>query len=249
MSEHQKQLKLQIEKEKDYDKLRNLKATRNRALHTIQRIHKQEKNDHFLELIEEINNSKDDSRRMFQAVKTINRKKENSVFVNDENGNLVVDTKSKIKEISKHFEQVFQKGNIIDCPDIKPQKLSTPFTTEEIQKAIKSLKNNKSAGCDLLRSEHLKNAPEIIHEHIADLLNNVAETGEFPKEIKLGLLTPLQKPGKPKGPPENLRPIILLSILRKILAICVIRRIDSRVRYHIIPPPHASRVYNRKKYN
>ena len=127
------------------------------------------------------------------------------MFVNDENGNLVVDTKPKIKEISKHFEQVFQKGNIIGCPDIKPQKLSTLFTTEEIQKAVKSLKNNKSAGCDFLRSEHLKNAPEIIHEHIAHLLNNVAETGEFPKEIKLGLLTPLQKPGKPKGPPEKFK--------------------------------------------
>ena len=76
MSEYQQLLKLQIEKEKDYDKLRNLKSTRNRALHTIQRLHKQEKNDHFLELIEEINNSKGDSRRMFQAVKTINRKKE-----------------------------------------------------------------------------------------------------------------------------------------------------------------------------
>ena len=77
---------------------------------------------------------------MFQAVKTINRKKENSVFVNDDNGNLVVDTKLKIKEISKHFEQ---KGNIIDCPDIKPKKQSTPFTTEEIQKAVKSLKTKK----------------------------------------------------------------------------------------------------------
>ena len=39
LSEYQKLLKLQIEKEKDYDKLRNLKSTRNRALHTIQRVH------------------------------------------------------------------------------------------------------------------------------------------------------------------------------------------------------------------
>ena len=44
-----------------------------------------------------------------------------------------------------------------------------------------------------------------------------------------------KKPGMKKGPPENLRPIILLSILRTLLANCVIRKIDSRVRYKIIP--------------
>ena len=45
------------------------------------------------------------------------------------------------------------------------------------------------------------------------MIYTIAETGEYPKEIKLGQLTPLQKPGKPKGPAEKLRPVILLSTL------------------------------------
>ena len=60
------------------------------------------------------------------------------------------------------------------------------------------MKNNKSAGCDLLRAEHLKYAPDLLYEEIAELLNNVVETGDFPKELKIGLLVPLQKPGKKK---------------------------------------------------
>ena len=68
----------------------------------------------------------------------------------------------------------------------------------------------------------------------------MAKTGNFPKEIKIGCLVPLQKPGKKKGPPDNLRQIILLSILREILAICVIRRTDSRVRSEIIPESQAA---------
>ena len=55
----------------------------------------------------------------------------------------------------------------------------------------------------------------LIHEHIADLLNNKAEIEEYPKEIQRGHFTPWQKPGKKKGPPENLRPIILRSVLGK----------------------------------
>ena len=67
------------------------------------------------------------------------------------------------------------------------------------------------------------------------LLNTIAETGEYPKEIKPGQIPPLQKPGKPKGPAENLRPIILLSTLRKILAICLIERISNRLHEKLIP--------------
>ena len=110
-------------------------------------------------------------------------------------------------------------------PEITPQKLDNPFTITEIENAIKSLKNNKSRGCNILRAEH-EYAPKEIKE---ELLNIIDETGEYPKEIKLGQLTPLQKPGNPKGPAENLRAVILLSTLRKLLAICLIKRISNVV--------------------
>ena len=48
-------------------------------------------------------------------------------------------------------------------------------------------------------------------------------------ELNCGILIPLQKPGKKKRPASNLRPVILLSIIRKILAICLIRRIRERI--------------------
>lgn len=71
------------------------------------------------------------------------------------------------------------------------------------------MKNGLSAGVDELNDEFIKYATQEIHKSIADILNYVAETGDFPEEIKLGILTPLQKPDKNKVPPENLRPIVL----------------------------------------
>ena len=64
---------------------------------------------------------------------------------------------------------------------------------------------------------------------IADIFNTTAETGDTPTALIHGLLHPVQKPGKKKGPPENLRPIILLSILRKILTIALLNRIWNRL--------------------
>ena len=58
--------------------------------------------------------------------------------------------------------------------------------------------------------------------------------------MKLDILHHCKNQEKRKVHQKNLRPIILLSILRKILAICVIRRINKRVREHIIPQSHAA---------
>ena len=57
------------------------------------------------------------------------------------------------------------------------------------------------------------NGPLEIHKDIRTLLNMIAETSNYPKEMKLGILTPLPKPGRKQGPPANLRPIILLSFI------------------------------------
>ena len=110
-----------------------------------------------------------------------------------------------------------------------PSKLEKPFTTEEISQAASKLKNGKSAGCDGTQAEYIKYAPVEIHKQIAIIFNRIAETGEQLKELNLGILTPLQKPGRKKGPPENIRPIILLSVIRKILTICMMKRIWNRL--------------------
>ena len=60
-----------------------------------------------------------------------------------------------------------------------------------------------------------------MYERIADLPNHIAETGETPSVLKTGLLVPLQKPGKKRGPVSNIKPVIPLSILRKRMAVCV----------------------------
>ena len=72
----------------------------------------------------------------------------------------------------------------------------------------------------------------------------MAEAGDIPKEVKYGTLKPLQKPNKAKGPPSNLRPITLLSSLRKILAKCITNRIKDQLEAKI-PPSQATYGPNR----
>eukprot|EP00111_Clytia_hemisphaerica_P018801 TCONS_00055582-protein len=106
-------------------------------------------------------------------------------------------------------------GIIIKSWYYKIAPMLAPFTSVEIIKAVKKMKRNRSPGCDEIPIELIKFAPETIHQQIANIYNNIAETGNIPKEITYGILKPLQKPNKAKGPPSNLRPIVLLSSLRK----------------------------------
>ena len=120
-----------------------------------------------------------------------------------------------------------------------PRAMSQPFTSDEIRTAIMKLNNNKSAGLDGIVAELLKYGPNIIYDEIALIYNTLAETGDCPIEITRGIICALQKPGKTKGPLDHLRPITLLSMLRKTLAICLrtrtIDRLDSK-----IPPSQAA---------
>ena len=138
--------------------------------------------------------------------------------------------KEQASIITEQFKNIFTAVTVADEPTIiKPAEMRTPFTPEEIEKASKRMKNQKSVGEDGQHAEYVKYGPPEIYNGIATLLNTIARTGKYPAEIKSGILTPLPKPGKKQGPPANLRPIILLSIIRKILAICLIRRCWDRL--------------------
>ena len=102
-----------------------------------------------------------------------------------------------------------------------------------IRNAVNKLKINKSPEEDCIKAELLKYADGDLCEVIAERMNEVTRSGQFPGTVTNGIFTPLQKPGKVEGPTENLRHIILFSLLRKILAICLSdkkgNKINSRI--------------------
>ena len=160
--------------------------------------------------IEEI---KDESSRYFAALKEVQReRKQENLVVEDKNKKIAATEEEQVKIVSEYFKKMLapegKESNILEFP---PHKTVTPFTADEITKVAKKLKNGKSPGPDNVELELIKHAPIELHKEIATIFNKVAETGEPVTELVLGLLRLLQKPGKVKGPPENLRPIILLS--------------------------------------
>ena len=74
----------------------------------------------------------------------------------------------------------------------------------------------------------IKYGPEELHQKITNIFNNCINNN-IDIKTGFGLLAALQKPGKTKGSVTNLRPVILLPIIRKILSNVVLLRIKPKV--------------------
>ena len=78
-------------------------------------------------------------------------------------------------------------------------------------------------------NELLKHADLIIYDQYAQIINTSLEENEYVKSIGEGVITPLQKPGKPLGPLTSLRPLTLLNGSRKMLTLITLKRIKRMI--------------------
>ena len=108
--------------------------------------------------------------------------------------------------------------------------LQEVFTTDEVQKVIKSLKNNKAPGWDDITAECIKYGGSEIVKTVTKLCNLITDKEYIPWQFKIGLLIPIPKGEKNKSYQDNYRGITLLPILSKILEKCYMQRIDNWAR-------------------
>ena len=110
--------------------------------------------------------------------------------------------------------------------------LRNKITAEEVRKSFNRLSNNKAAGEDNINGELLKHGTPLLDKTIADIYNTAFEKHEE-LDINGGVLIAIQKSGKKKGPPGNLRPITLLNSLRKALSIVTLNQIRPQVEEYL----------------
>ena len=76
------------------------------------------------------------------------------------------------------------------------------ITLDEVTKSIMKLNNKRAPGYDKITAEMINYGPEELHQKITSILNNCI-SNNLDINTGFGLLTPLQKPGKIKGPVTN----------------------------------------------
>ena len=171
---------------------------------------------------------KTDPKAFYSYVRSKQRTKEGIGPLLDDKGKLIDDKASIAEVLNKYFSTVFTKENLSNVPFAKvrtncnqPDKLVELFnnidiTNIKVDKAVKSLKQNKAAGGDGLNSSYLLAVGEYIVEPLTLIYRESLSTGEIPEDWKKANITAIFKKGR-KNNPGNYRPVSLTSHVGKIM--------------------------------
>ena len=232
MSQERKKLMILNNQTKEPTNRNEIKLRINQLKRMIRKRLKEITNSKADTLVQDINNT-DDARRYYGAAKILSKgydKKD--ITVENEKGEKAGTDDEKARIIMEYFKREFNDNNEPTLPAFldPPSSLDTPISEKETERAISKLKSGKAVGLDRVPGEVVKalNTPAI-HKLLAKSFNESFEKNIHIEAIGAGILTPLAKPGKHKGPVKSIRPLTLLNISRKILSLTVLHRIESPV--------------------
>lgn len=148
-----------------------------------------------------------------------------------------------------HFSSIAKKSDKHVCDKIRQESasleqqpssrafeiLNDPITISEIKTVIKSLKNNKSTGPDMISYEMLKHGQSILLPALAKLFNTILNTKHFPDNWNVSAITPLHKKGS-YFEPDNYRGISITSCLGKCFTSVLANRLLSCIETNEIMP-------------
>ena len=239
MSETQRKLRLQIKNTSA--RKQALKQQRNRILHTQRRRASDNASVRLDHLASEVEHHHDGA-KMFRAVREMMRKPASKLKIQDDSGRVISNAAELNERVTHHFGRQFSDPRVMELPAFTgvPSPLTMPITPVEVQRAISKLNSGRACGHDDLPADLLKSTADLIAPTIATIFNDALEHHEL--DIGKGVLILLQKPGKPVGPLTSVRPIVLLSALRKTLSalrktlsLIVLSRIATKVDNFLSP--------------
>jgi hypothetical protein len=215
--------------------MKRYKSDRNKCTREINKRIQWLITDKLENIIQELEKTKD-TVRVYEVTKLLQPPQRSPLQILDNNGILCTNPQKIATNITEFYKDFFNpstheevKFNWNEC-----KELEEPITTEEVQAAVKKLRNGRACGKDQIHGELIKYAGIMTHQSIAAIINGIfLNKSEF-TAIGEGLLMPLNKPGKPKTV-DNTRAITLLNTIRKLLSIIILQRIYPNVDTYLSP--------------
>ena len=148
-------------------------------------------------------------------------------------GKIIHDQKEKAEIFNRFFADMSTlEGDEDEVPIINEDPPNTPglsslqFTSEEVVKAIGSMRTNSATGYDGISYLALKMTRDSIKDCLTTLFNACMSRGIMPITWKKANLTPIHKKNS-LSDVQNYRPISLLSCLSKVIERLVCDRLRN----------------------
>ena len=115
-------------------------------------------------------------KKMVKAVKQIkNPTVKNNIIVHNDKGKTIINKIDKYNAVKNYFKNKFWKeeNERIKAFEGKQRPLNVPINKDDVEKAVRKLKNIKASGEDRITGELIKYAPDIVKEKLCNTYNNM----------------------------------------------------------------------------
>ena len=153
-------------------------------------------------------------------------------IVYDRNGGLLTNKTDVLNRWVEHFDELLN-GDSSSSPPMLPlfhgpnQEEITPPSFEEVQSAIRRLKNHKSPGSDGIAAEMLKAGGDMLHKYIYEIICDIWHKEMMPDDWNESIVCPKYKKGNSK------RGISILNSTYKVLSKILCERLKPHVTKNI----------------
>jgi len=143
-----------------------------------------------------------DSKTLYRIVKDLSGSdRKSGMPIKDDQGKTLSTHEEQMKQWRHHFEAVLNCAEPAMLHDFTAETVPQldicleDFSVNEVQFAIRRLKNNKSAGLDNILAEYLKGGGDVMVKTLTSICNRVWKLEEVPEDWKNGIIIPLPKKG------------------------------------------------------
>jgi sorting nexin-29 len=150
-------------------------------------------------------------------------------------GSIICDQNEVLARWNEHFDDLNKNnnqkyaaaevGNSWSVEGPIAEEMNPPML-EELEKAIKKLKNNKALGADGITAELFKQGGIELKNRMLQLILSISANEELPHECNFGIICPILKKGDPMTC-SNYRGISLLNTAYKILSYIIYVRLSE----------------------
>jgi len=146
-----------------------------------------------------------------------------------------------MREIHSYYCQLYQsyereqvtgwdnavKDGITHPSDMEREEVESEISYDELNEAVRSMKNKKSPGSDGFPVEFFQFFWKDLGKLIPRCINECNRDGEFSFVQKQGAITCIQNPEKDRKYIKDWRPITLLNVVYKMVSACIANRVKS----------------------
>ncbi len=177
------------------------------------------------------------TREVYKLIKTITRRwQPRQAAIKDKSGKILMDKKQVKRRWTDYCEELYKEKDVRNAELLQELQAITPMERndekedilyEEVERAIKRLKNNKSPGVDEITGEMIKAGGEELAKEIHGMCNDIWKGEKTPVEWIKSILITMPKSGDLKEC-KNYRTIALMSHVGKILMMILMERLKAQ---------------------